>query len=76
MKKAKREINGNYVYLVLSPMEYAHIGTLLNYAIDEVDDNDATMVDLICIREALINAVINFKQMNDLEGGDEDEDEQ
>ena len=74
--KMTREINGNYVYLVLSPMEYSHIRTLLNYDIDEVSDNDAAMADLIYIREALINAVINFKQMNDLEGGDEDEDEQ
>lgn len=72
----KREISDNYVYLVLSPMEYSHIRTLLNYDIDEFSDNDAAMCDLIYIREALINAHINFKQLNDLEGGEEDEDEQ
>jgi hypothetical protein len=72
----KREINDNYVYLVLSPMEYAHIKTLLDMDMYEVDDNDAVKCDLIYINEALNGAYFNFLKNVDLEGGDEDEDEQ
>mgnify|MGYP002515225219 CR=1 FL=1 len=40
----KREINDNYLYLVLSHMEFSHIRTLLNYDIDELSDNESILI--------------------------------
>lgn len=70
----KREINDDYQYLVLTPMEYAHIKTVLAVTMDEVDD--ATKHELIYVYDALTHAYCNFLTFADLEGGEEDEDEQ
>ena len=70
----KREISDDYQYLVLTPMEYAHIKTVLAVAMDEVDD--ATKHELVYVYDALTHAYCNFLTFADLEGGEEDENEQ
>ena len=73
----KREINDDYLYLVLTPMEYSHIKTVLAVAIDDVDD--ATKHELIYVYDALTDGYCNFltaAEFKDIEGGEEDEDEQ
>ena len=69
----KREISDDYQYLVLTPMEYVHIITVLAITMDEVDD--ATKHELIYVYDALTNAYSNFLTFKDIEGGKENEDE-
>lgn len=70
----KREINDDYQYLVLTPMEYSHIKTVLAITMDEVDD--ATKHELIYVYDALTHAYCNFLTFADLEGGEEDENDE
>lgn len=70
----KREINDDYMYLVMTHMEYAHIKSTLSLIMCEVDDD--TKQELVYVYDALTHAYCNFLTFADLEGGDEDEDEQ
>lgn len=76
----KREINDDYLYLVLTPMEYSHINTTLDDLMrDAFKNNDnITYGDLEYVRYAIMAAYSSFIDMKDVnkEGGDEDEDEQ
>ena len=76
--KMTREINDNYTYLVLTPMEYSHINTVLdNLMKDAFKNNDEiTYGDLEYVRYAIMAAYSSFIDMKDIEGGEEDEDEQ
>ena len=75
----KREINDNYVYLVLEPIEYSHINTVLDNLMKDAfkNNDDITYGDLEYVRYAIMAAYSSFKDIADIkEGGEEDEDEQ
>lgn len=76
----KREISDNYLYLVLTPMEYSHINTVLDNLMKDAfkNNDDLTYGDLEYVRYAIMAAYSSFIDMKDVnkEGGDEDEDEQ
>ena len=75
----KRVINNNYLYLVLTPMEYSHINTILDDLMKDAfkNNDDITYGDLEYVRYAIMAAYSSFIDMRDVkEGGEEDEDEQ
>lgn len=72
----KREINDGYVYLVLEPIEYSHINTVLDNLMKDAfkNNDDITYGDLEYVRYAIMAAYSSFINMSDIEeGGEENE---
>lgn len=74
-----RSINDNMVYAVFEPIEYSHILTVIGNLMSDWRFESLTYNELSYVYDSLAEGHNNFCKCNDiniLEGGDEDEDEQ